>query len=57
MGNQEVLLDNASREICSLDEVEVDDICSIHSDDTCGDGCSFVPTTCRPSYRGGFGLR
>lgn len=42
MGNQEVLLDNASREICSLHADEVDDICSMHSDDTCGDGCIAV---------------
>ena len=46
-----------TNKMCSCETNVVNDLCSSECVDTCGDSCSFVPTTCRPSYRGGFGLR
>lgn len=36
-----------TKELCSHIVDEVKDVCSYVSDDTCGDGCSFVPTKAR----------
>lgn len=43
MNVHEDLLNNGKNN-CSFTEDEVDIMCSEDGDDTCGDGCSLVPT-------------
>lgn len=38
---------DAELSLCSCESDVVDETCSLGGDDTCGDGCSFVPTKTR----------
>lgn len=41
---QDILNKKETGKMCLSDGNELDEMCSVEDDDTCGDGCSFVPT-------------
>lgn len=41
---------DAELSLCSCESDVVDETCSLGGDDTCGDGCAFVPTKTRRLY-------
>ena len=55
MNTQDNLLKDEA-DMCSFCEDDMENMCSNKEYETCGDGCSFVPTKSRSSYRGGFEL-
>jgi hypothetical protein len=39
-----IMEQNAEEKMCSCGSDVVDEMCSLGDSDTCGDGCSFIPT-------------
>ena len=44
---QDILNKKETGKMCLSDGNELDEMCSVEDDDTCGDCCSFVPTKTR----------
>ena len=44
---KDILNKKETGKMCLSDGNELDEMCSVEDNDTCGDGCSFVPTKTR----------